>query len=269
MQGLGAHHPPLAMQPLQADLAGAPRGGLEGQGVDLRGGQQPMGVEQAQDLELSGLRRGRASPGREPPGALGMAPSPDLPGLGPHGNRQLEDWEGQGLWAWCSRRTRQGWAPTGTCSARTGKRQGLWAWGRRRICQGSDPTGTCGARTGNARGFGHGTGAGPVIARTPREAAGRGLVAPGVMGRVQSPDLGWLGPHGNLQLEDWGRQGSWAWCRRRSCQGLDPMGICGSRLGGVRGCGHGAVAGTARAWITEEPVPPGRGSKQTRSGGTG
>ena len=75
MQRLDPHHPILTMQPLQADLAGAPRGGLEGQGPDLGGRQQPMGVEQTQDLELPG------------------------PDADPHhkvGNRQ-------GPWAWCSR----------------------------------------------------------------------------------------------------------------------------------------------------------------------
>ena len=46
------------MQPLQADLAGAASGDFEGQGVDLRRGQQPMGVEQAQDLELPGADAG-------------------------------------------------------------------------------------------------------------------------------------------------------------------------------------------------------------------
>ena len=78
MQGLGPHHPPFAMQPLQADLAGASRGGLKGQGVDLRRGQQSMGVEQAQDLKLPG-------PDADPHHEFGnrLERTRDLPGLGP------------------------------------------------------------------------------------------------------------------------------------------------------------------------------------------
>ena len=172
---------------------------------------------------------------------LGMAQSPDLPGLGPHGNRQLKD-----------RRC-----------------QGLEAWHRRRICQGLDPTGIGSVRIGNARGRGHGAVAGSAGARTQREPATRGLVTPGVVGMALTPDLLGLGLHGKLQFADWGRQGSWAWHRRRICEGLDPMGIRSSRLGDARGCGHGAVAGSARARNGEEPVRPGRGSERTRSGGTG
>ena len=37
-----------------------------------------------------------------------MAQTLDLPGLGPYGNRQREDWERQGLRAWCRRRICQG-----------------------------------------------------------------------------------------------------------------------------------------------------------------
>ena len=107
------------MQPLQADLAGAAGGGLEGQGVDLRRGQQSMGVEQAQDLKLPGpdadphhvlgecqgpraWRRRWICPGSAPTGidsarignarVAGMVQTPDLPGLGPNGNLQLADW---------------------------------------------------------------------------------------------------------------------------------------------------------------------------------
>ena len=89
------------MQPLQADLAGAPRGGLKGQGMDLRGGQQPMGVEQAQDLELPG------------------------PDADPHhevGNRQ-------GLRAWRRRWICQGSDLTGINSPRLGEARG-WGHGR-------------------------------------------------------------------------------------------------------------------------------------------
>ena len=42
---------------------------------------------------------------------------------------------------------------------------------------------------------------------------------------AQSPDLPGLGPDGNLQPEDRGRQGSWAWCSRWICQSSDPVGI--------------------------------------------
>ena len=44
---------------------------------------------------------------------------------------------------------------------------------------------------------------------------------PGVVGMGQSLELWGLGPYGNLQLEDWRRQGSWAWCSRWSCWGSD------------------------------------------------
>ena len=54
MQRLGSHDPPFAMQPLQANLAGATRSGLESQGPDLGGRQQTMGVEETQHLELPG-----------------------------------------------------------------------------------------------------------------------------------------------------------------------------------------------------------------------
>ena len=84
------------MQPLQADLAGAPRGGLEGQGPDLGGRQQPMGVEQTQDLELPGSH---TDPHHE---------------VGNH----------QGHRAWRSRRGCQGLDPTGIDNLRLGDARG-------------------------------------------------------------------------------------------------------------------------------------------------
>ena len=80
------------MQPLQADFAGASRGGLEGQGVDLRRGQQSMGVEQAQDLPRLGPDGNRQHEDWERQGVAGMVQTLDLLGLGPYGNRQAEAW---------------------------------------------------------------------------------------------------------------------------------------------------------------------------------
>lgn len=51
--GLGPHHPAALVQALEAYLAGAPGAGLDRQRLYLRGGQQPMGGEQAQDLKLA------------------------------------------------------------------------------------------------------------------------------------------------------------------------------------------------------------------------
>ena len=42
---------------------------------------------------------------------------------------------------------------------------------------------------------------------------------------AQALDLSWLGPYGNRQHEDWERQGSWEWRRRRIYRGSDPMEI--------------------------------------------
>ena len=47
------------------------------------------------------------------------------------------------------------------------------------------------------------------------------LELPGVEGMVQTPDLGALGPYGNLQFEDWRCQGLGAWRSRRNFQGSD------------------------------------------------
>ena len=214
------------MQPLQADLAGAPRGGLKGQGLDLSGRQQAMGVEQAQDLELPGPMRTRitrsdtaedvgncadagsagartlremGARGLVIPGVAGMGQSLELPELGPYGNRQLEVWGSQGSWAWGSR------------------------WN----CKGLDPAGIASSRIGDPR----------------------------VVGMGQSPELRGLGPHGNRQLEDWRCQGLWVWGSRWNCEGLDPTGIGTLRIGDPRGRGHGAAAGAARAWIGRNPYP--------------
>ena len=69
---------------------------------------------------------------------------------------------------------------------------------------------------------------------------------------AQTPDLPGLGLRGKRQREAWGRQGSWVWRSRWNCQSSDPTGIGNVRLGDPRGRGHGAVAGTARAWTLWE-----------------
>ena len=127
------------------------------------------------------------------PGVVAMAQSLELPGLGPYGKWELEDWGCQGLWVWRSR------------------------WN----CEGSDPAGTASSRIGDARGCGHGAVAGTASARSPRESPAGGLGMPGVVGMAQSPELRGRGPYGNWQLEDWGCQGSWARSSRRNCEGLD------------------------------------------------
>ena len=123
------------------------------------------------------------------------------------------------------------------------------------------------------------------------------LGTPGVMGMRQAPELRGLGSREEPVREDWRRWGLRAWGGRRNCQGSDPAGTISMRSGNPRGSGHGAVAGTARAWThgerswggretsrgrgqgavagtarartDEEPVPPGRGLDMTRNGGTG
>ena len=108
-----------------------------------------------------------------------MVQSPNLRGLGPRGNRQLEDWGRQRLWVWC----------------------------RRRNCQSSDLAGIDSSRIGDARGRGQGTDAGSVRAWTPRELAARGLVMRGVVGMVQSLELRGLGSAKNPYPQDEDRRG--------------------------------------------------------------
>ena len=155
-------------------------------------------MEQTPDLPGLGPHGNLTARGLGTPGVVGMAQAPDLSGLGPDGNGQTEAWERQGLLAPRSRRICQGLDPTGTDSVRFGNAGGSGHGADAGSAKARTPTGTCIARgLVNVRGRGHGADAGSARARTPREPAA-------------------------VRLGE--RQGPWAWHRRRICSGLGPYG---------------------------------------------
>ena len=197
VQGLGS------VPPTPCDAAAAGRSRRCGGWRSQRPGRGPAprsaadGCKAGAGPEAAGTRRGPASRGREPPGAPGMAQSPDLPGLGtPRESTTCgSEMPGVGGMAQAPDRSRLG--PYGESTVRgrevpevvvivqspdlpelghRGNRQpedwgrrGSWAWRSHRICEGSDPTGIFSSRIGDARGRGHGAVAGAARAWTPWE----------------------------------------------------------------------------------------------------